>query len=131
MPAVSQLIGILSSPFYWSFRLFPYSFHSLLFHISELLSDAAKMDVDMKNKDEIDDKRDRDRDRDYDRDKVVVDRERDRERERDRDRDRDRRDRDSHRDRDRDRRDSGASLFFFSPGWQTIYRYPLFASSWR
>ena len=45
------------------------------------------MDVDMKNKDDMDDKRDRerDRDRDYDRDR------RDRDGDRDRDRDRDRR----------------------------------------
>ena len=45
------------------------------------------MDVDMKNKDGMDDKRDRerDRDRDYDRDR------RDRDGDRDRDRDRDRR----------------------------------------
>lgn len=54
----------------------------------------------MKNKDEIDDKRDRERDREFDRDK-------DRERERDRDRERDRERRDRDRDRDRDRRDTG------------------------
>ncbi|KAI0071042.1 RNA-binding domain-containing protein [Panus rudis PR-1116 ss-1] len=52
------------------------------------------MDVDMKVKDEIDDKRDRERERDRD-----ADRDRDRERERDRDR----RDRDKDRDRERDR----------------------------
>ncbi|KAG2337719.1 hypothetical protein BDR05DRAFT_761979 [Suillus weaverae] len=92
-----------SSPFHLLFRLFPPSFaFFLLSYFIFALSDAAEMDVDMKNKDEIDDKRDRERDREFDRDK---DRERDRERDRDRDRDRDRRDRD--RDRDRDRRDPG------------------------
>ena len=79
------------------------------------------MDVDMKNREENDDKgiivpvssggrdrgdRDRDRDREYDRDK---DRDRD-------DREKDRRDRDKDRDRDRDRgadrRESGAVLAF-------------------
>ncbi|KAJ3514962.1 hypothetical protein NLJ89_g2044 [Agrocybe chaxingu] len=68
------------------------------------------MDVDMKNKDDGDDKgivpptNGGGRDRDYDRDK-----ERD-VRDRDYDRDKDRRDRDKERDRDRDRRDNGRPM---------------------
>ncbi|KAI0667262.1 hypothetical protein C8Q78DRAFT_1082383 [Trametes maxima] len=63
------------------------------------------MDVDMKVKDEVEDRKDRERERDRDRD-ADRDRERERERERDRDRrDRDKdRERDRERDRDRDRR---------------------------
>jgi len=75
------------------------------------------MDVDMKNREENDDKgiivpvssggrdrgdRDRDRDRDYDKDRDRDDRDKDR-RDRDKDRDRDR-------DRGSDRRESGAVL---------------------
>ncbi|KAF8957855.1 hypothetical protein BDZ97DRAFT_1844401 [Flammula alnicola] len=65
------------------------------------------MDIDMKNKDDSDDKgivaptNGNGRDRDYDRDKEREPRDRDY------DRDRERRDRDKDRDRDRDRRDSG------------------------
>ncbi|KAJ3554523.1 hypothetical protein NM688_g3066 [Phlebia brevispora] len=64
------------------------------------------MEVDMKLKEEVDDKRERDRDHD-----SVRERERDADRDRDRDRDRDSRrdkDRDRERERDRDRRDSVA-----------------------
>ncbi|OCH89276.1 RNA-binding domain-containing protein [Obba rivulosa] len=74
------------------------------------------MDVDMKIKDDVEDKRERERDRDVDRDRERE-RERDRERERERDRERERRDRDKdprdprdrERERDRERRDSGRS----------------------
>ncbi|PCH35003.1 RNA-binding domain-containing protein [Wolfiporia cocos MD-104 SS10] len=54
------------------------------------------MDVDMKIKDDVEEKRERERERDADRD-------RDRERDRERDRDRERRDRDRDRDREKDR----------------------------
>ncbi|KAI0726535.1 RNA-binding domain-containing protein [Fomitopsis betulina] len=62
------------------------------------------MDVDMKIKDDADDKRERERERDADRD-----RERDKEREREKERDRDRRDRDRDRDRERDPRPAARS----------------------
>jgi hypothetical protein len=70
------------------------------------------MDVDMKNKDDNEEKgiivpvsssRDRDRERDRDRDRDY-----DRDKDRDRDHDRERRDRDKDRDRDHVRRESGA-----------------------
>ncbi|KAI6106977.1 hypothetical protein EDD17DRAFT_1888537 [Pisolithus thermaeus] len=60
------------------------------------------MDVDMRNKEDFDDKSGVDRERERERE-----RDRDRDRERDRDRDRRDRDRDRERERDRDRRESG------------------------
>ena len=63
------------------------------------------MDVDMKVKEEVDDRKDRERERDRDRD---ADRDRDRER-RDRDKERDR-ERDRDRERERDRRDPGECM---------------------
>ncbi|PIL23178.1 hypothetical protein GSI_14487 [Ganoderma sinense ZZ0214-1] len=66
------------------------------------------MDVDMKVKDDVEERKDRERERDRDRD-ADRDRDRDRDRER-RDRDKEReRERDRERDRDRDRRESGRS----------------------
>ncbi|KAI1785974.1 RNA-binding domain-containing protein [Ganoderma leucocontextum] len=67
------------------------------------------MDVDMKVKDDVDDRKDRERERERDRDadRDRPDRERDRER-RDRDKERDR-ERDRERDKDRDRREPGRS----------------------
>ncbi|KIJ95074.1 hypothetical protein K443DRAFT_134539 [Laccaria amethystina LaAM-08-1] len=77
------------------------------------------MDVDMKNKDDGEDKgiivptgssgRERDRDRDFDREK---------DRDRDHDRDRDRRDRDKDRDRERDRRESGRARPRVGDHWE-------------
>jgi len=81
------------------------------------------MDVDMKNKDDNEEKgiivpvsssRDRDRERDRDRDRDY---DRDKDRDRDRDHDRERRDRDKDRDRDRERRESGTVFLSTVTPW--------------
>ncbi|KAH9836100.1 RNA-binding domain-containing protein [Rhodofomes roseus] len=66
------------------------------------------MDVDMKIKDDVDDKRDRERERERDADRDR-DRERERERDRDKEKDRNRDKRDPERDRERDPRPSARS----------------------